>query len=104
MIYAACGLYPPRRPAGKIVSVDGGANPFEQSQGGLFRSSLDDPLLLSGGFWEELRVFLAVAKSGSFAKAAAVLGVSIPTVSRSVRRLQDQLQVQLVTVSRLGQL
>jgi DNA-binding transcriptional LysR family regulator len=82
--------------------VDRFAKPFERSQEGLFKTALDDPLLLSGGFWQELRIFLAVAKAGSFAKAANNLGVSIPTVSRSVRRLQDQLQVHLVSVSRIG--
>ena len=91
-----------RRPAGERELVDFGAKPFDRSQGGLFRSALDDKLLLTGGFWEELRVFLAVAKGGSFAKAGTILGVSIPTVSRSVRRLQDQLQVQLVNISRVG--
>jgi DNA-binding transcriptional LysR family regulator len=79
-----------------------GARPFESSQGGLLKTALDDPSLLTGGFWEELRVFLAVAKAGSFAKASDMLGLSVPTVSRGVRRLQDQLQTQLVSVSRVG--
>jgi hypothetical protein len=38
--------------------------PFEVGQDGLARSSLDDPMILSGAFWDELRTFLAVAKLG----------------------------------------
>ncbi len=58
--------------------------------------------MLSGAFWEELRVFLAVAKLGSFSKAGARLGVSTPTVTRQVRRLQDMLSSQLVVTNRNG--
>jgi DNA-binding transcriptional LysR family regulator len=76
--------------------------PFEVGQDGLLKSALDDPVILSGGFWEELRVFLAVAKLGSFAKAGEYLGLSTPTVSRHVKRLQDQLRCQLVVSGRSG--
>ncbi len=76
--------------------------PFELSQNGLQRTALDDPVILSGGYWEELRVFLAVAKLGSFQRAAHHLGLSTPTVNRQVRRLQDILGAQLVVTSRTG--
>lgn len=77
-------------------------HPFDPNQKGLMRSALDEPVILSGGFWEELRVFLAVAKFGSFARAGSFLGKSTPTISRQVKRLQDQLKVQLVVLSATG--
>lgn len=70
--------------------------PFDLSQKTLNRSPLDDPRLLSGPFWGELRIFLAVAKAKSFNKAAEELHMSQPTVSRQVRRLQDLIGSQLV--------
>jgi DNA-binding transcriptional LysR family regulator len=76
--------------------------PFEKGQTELLRSALDDPVILSGGFWTELRVFLAVAKLGSFGKAGVYLGISTPSVSRNVKRLQDQLRAQLVVLSSTG--
>jgi DNA-binding transcriptional LysR family regulator len=71
-------------------------DPFEKSQLRLNRSPLDDPNVLSGPFWGELRVFLAVAKAKSFNRAGEVLGMSQPTVSRHVKRLQDLMDAQLV--------
>ena len=59
------------------------------------RSPLDDETLLSGQFWGELRVFLAVAKTKSFNRAAEILNTSQPTVSRQVKRLQDIVGSQL---------
>jgi DNA-binding transcriptional LysR family regulator len=76
--------------------------PFEIGQTGLLKTVLDDPVILSGRFWDELRVFLAVAKLGSFAKAGTYLGLSTATVSRHVRRLQDQLRSQLIISGRTG--
>jgi hypothetical protein len=74
--------------------------PFEIGQDGLLKSALDDPVILSGRFWDELRVFLAVAKLGSFARAGEVLGTSTATLSRHVKRLQDQLRAQLIISER----
>lgn len=65
-------------------------------------TSLDDEALLSGQFWGELRVFLAVAKAKSFNRAAEVLNTSQPTVSRQVKRLQDQMGSQLVVPTQNG--
>src|ERR1041385_3403508 len=68
--------------------------PFEEQQS-FNRSPLDDETLLSGQFWGELRVFLAVAKSKSFNRAAEILNTSQPRVSRQVKRLQDIVGSQL---------
>src|SRR5215475_6497057 len=59
------------------------------------RSPLDNEDILSGQFWGELRVFLAVAKAKSFNRAAEILNTSQPTVSRQVKRLQDMMGSQL---------
>ena len=59
------------------------------------KSPLDDETLLSGQFWGELRVFLAVAKTKSFNRAAEITNTSQPTVSRQVKRLQDVVGSQL---------
>jgi len=71
-------------------------DPFDKTQLRLNRTPLEDPNILSGPFWGELRVFLAVAKAKSFNRAAEVLGMSQPTVSRHVKRLQDLMDAQLV--------
>jgi DNA-binding transcriptional LysR family regulator len=73
--------------------------PFDSSQKNLSKTPLDNPRLLSGPFWGELRVFLAVAKAKSFNRAAEELNISQPTVSRQVRRLQDMIGSQLVVSS-----
>jgi hypothetical protein len=56
--------------------------PFDPDQRNLVRSPLDNENILSGQFWGELRVFLAVAKAKSFNRAAEILNTSHPTVSR----------------------
>jgi DNA-binding transcriptional LysR family regulator len=68
--------------------------PFDKEQQ-LNRSPLDEETLLSGHFWAELRVFLAVAKTKSFNRAAEITNTSQPTVSRQVKRLQDAVGSQL---------
>ena len=45
--------------------------------------------------WEELRTFLAVAKSGSFSRAAKDIGVTQPTVSRRIELLEGSLKAKL---------
>ncbi|MBU6462606.1 MAG: LysR family transcriptional regulator [Bradyrhizobium sp.] len=69
--------------------------PFDEEQQSFNRSPLDEETLLSGQFWAELRVFLAVAKTKSFNRAAEMTNTSQPTVSRQVRRLQDVVGSQL---------
>ncbi len=68
--------------------------PFDAEQS-LNKSTLDEETLLSGQFWGELRVFLAVAKTKSFNRAAEITNTSQPTVSRQVKRLQDVVGSQL---------
>lgn len=69
--------------------------PFDEDQQSLNKSPLDEESLLSGQFWGELRVFLAVAKTKSFNRAAEMTNTSQPTVSRQVKRLQDVVGSQL---------
>ncbi len=66
------------------------------------KTPLGDSHVLSGPFWGELRVFLAVAKVKSFNRAAEELAMSQPTVSRQVRRLQDVMGAQLVLPTQTG--
>jgi DNA-binding transcriptional LysR family regulator len=40
--------------------------------------------------WDSIRVYVAVAKAGSFRKAAEELGLSVNTVRRVIERLEDQ--------------
>ncbi|EIK94829.1 OprD regulatory protein [Pseudomonas sp. M47T1] len=47
----------------------------------------------------DLAAFLRVAREGSFTKAAAQLGVSQPALSRTIRKLEARLGVQLLTRS-----
>lgn len=46
--------------------------------------------------WADLRVFLAVAETGSFSGAAKLLGLTQPTVSRRLDELEARLNAQLV--------
>lgn len=53
--------------------------------------------------WDDLRFFLAVARSGQLAGAAALLGCDATTVSRRLRRLETALQQRLFEQTREGQ-
>jgi DNA-binding transcriptional LysR family regulator len=75
---------------------------FETEQVGLKQTPLETAKLFSGAYWEEMRVFLAVAKCNSFGKAAELLNTSTPTVSRKVKRLQDIVGAQLVITTTNG--
>jgi len=75
---------------------------LDQSQKRISRSPLDDPKVLSGPFWAELRVFLAVAKAKSFNRAGEELHISRQTISRDILRLQDQLGAVLLIPSKSG--
>jgi DNA-binding transcriptional LysR family regulator len=59
-----------------------------------------DPLLLLD--WDQVRVFLAVARAGQLAGAASRLGLDVSTVSRRLDRLEEQLGVVLFERSRDG--
>jgi DNA-binding transcriptional LysR family regulator len=75
---------------------------FDEEQQAFNGSPLDDEKLLSGQFWGELRVFLAVAKTKSFNRAAEITNTSQPTVSRQVKRLQDVVGSQLFVATARG--
>lgn len=53
--------------------------------------------------WDELQDFLAVARAGQIARAAAQLGVNATTVGRRLRRLQDRMGQTLFEQTREGQ-
>lgn len=76
--------------------------PFEIEQKLFNKTALDDESILSGQFWGELRIFLAVAKARSFNRAAEMLNMSQPTVSRQVKRLQDLVGSQLFVSTQQG--
>jgi DNA-binding transcriptional LysR family regulator len=75
---------------------------FDEEQQAFNGSPLDDEHLLSGQFWGELRVFLAVAKTKSFNRAAEITNTSQPRVSRQVKRLQDLVGSQLFIATARG--
>lgn len=50
---------------------------------------------LAGASWEDLRIFLVCADSGSFRKAAETMGVTNTTVMRALDRLENQLGFKL---------
>jgi DNA-binding transcriptional LysR family regulator len=68
----------------------------------IYSSPAESEGLLSGQYWGELRLFLEVAKAKSFNNAAKRLNLSHPTVARKVRRLQDQIGVQLLVSTERG--
>ncbi len=52
--------------------------------------------------WDQIRVFLAVARAGQLAGAAARLGLDVSTVSRRIDRLEAELGVHLFDRTREG--
>lgn len=52
--------------------------------------------------WSDVRIFLAVVRSGSFGEAARTLGVSHPTVGRRIKALEDEAQQTLLRRTREG--
>jgi len=53
--------------------------------------------------WDDLRIFLAVARCGSMSSAARELGLSQPTVGRRVAAFERELGSKLFVATRLGQ-
>src|SRR5690606_38192703 len=57
------------------------------------------PCLPQGGFaldMDDLRIFIETARHGNFSKAARAMSLSQPAVSRRIRRMEDELAVQLL--------
>ncbi len=52
--------------------------------------------------WDDLRIFLAVARTGSISSAAAQLQVQHSTVSRRLRKMEEKLGARLVERKRKG--
>lgn len=52
--------------------------------------------------WDQVRVFLAVARAGQLAGAAARLGLDVSTVSRRIDRLEAELGIHLFDRTRDG--
>src|SRR5262245_44519360 len=52
--------------------------------------------------WDQVRVFLAIARAGQLAGAAARLGLDVSTVSRRLDRLEGDLGVHLFDRTREG--
>ena len=52
--------------------------------------------------WDDLRLFLAVARMGSISGAAKQLGVQHSTVSRRMRQLEEQMGVRLIERKKSG--
>ena len=52
--------------------------------------------------WDDLRIFLAVARARSLTGAARLLGISQPTVSRKLAALERRLGVKLFERVRAG--
>ena len=53
--------------------------------------------------WDDLHIFLAVARSGQLARAAPALGIDATTVGRRLRRLEQALGQTLFEQTREGQ-
>jgi DNA-binding transcriptional LysR family regulator len=56
----------------------------------------------AGHHWDDLRHFLAVARSGTLSAAAETLNTDHTTVARHIQRLEERLAVQIFFRSNLG--
>ena len=45
--------------------------------------------------WDDIRIFLAIARGGSLTRAASALQISQPTVGRRLKKLEDAFQARL---------
>jgi DNA-binding transcriptional LysR family regulator len=53
--------------------------------------------------WDDMRVFLALARSGTLARAAAIVGQDATTVARRIQRLETALAATLFELGATGQ-
>jgi DNA-binding transcriptional LysR family regulator len=51
---------------------------------------------MDGREFSELNAFVAVARHRSFSKAASEIGLSLPTISQTIRSLEDKLGIRLL--------
>src|SRR6201995_5068206 len=58
--------------------------------------------LPKGLSWDDFRIFLAVVQTGSVNRAATQLGLSQPTASRRLSRLEERLGARLFDRDRTG--
>lgn len=77
-------------------------NPYTNNAQATSGRAIDDERLLSGAYWDELRTFLGLAKARSINRAAEVLGLSKSTISRQIKRLQDQHDGNLALLTKTG--
>jgi len=75
---------------------------FANSEDKAGRAAGNPVPVLTGAYWNELRIFLAVAKERSFSRAAQALNISQPSVGRHMKRLQDCMGVPLIVSSSTG--
>jgi len=61
------------------------------------------PALLQVMHWDDLQIFLTVARTGQLGRAAAAIGVDATTVGRRLRRLEKALEQTLFEQTRSGQ-
>src|ERR1700761_8589553 len=66
-----------------------------------YPDSLEEDLA-KGLAWDDFRIFLAVVQTGSVNRAATHLGLSQPTASRRLSRLEERLGVRLFDRDRTG--
>jgi DNA-binding transcriptional LysR family regulator len=59
-------------------------------------------VIIDGRVWSDLRLFLEVARWGSFNKAAPEVDATHPKLARAVRRLEKALGTVLVVASERG--
>ncbi|HVU20484.1 MAG TPA: LysR family transcriptional regulator [Rhizomicrobium sp.] len=78
----------------------GGAPELEES-GLRYAFSLEDEIP-RGLTWDDFRIFLAVVQTGSVNRAAVHLGLSQPTASRRLSRLEQRLGTRLFDRDRTG--
>jgi len=74
----------------------------ELEESGLGYANSLEADLPKGVAWDDFRIFLAVVQTGSVNRAAVQLGLSQPTASRRLSRLEERLGVRLFDRDRTG--
>ncbi len=71
-------------------------------ENGLAYTDSSEEELVKGLAWDDFRIFLAVVQTGSVNRAASQLGLSQPTASRRLSRLEKRLGTRLFDRDRTG--